>query len=45
NVGAGLGLTITRQIIQNHAGTIDAQSVPNKETVFTVRIPINSSNS
>ena len=41
NVGAGLGLTITRQIIQNHAGTIAAKSVPNEGAVFTVCIPIN----
>ena len=39
NVGAGLGLTITRQIIQNHAGTIAAKSVPNEGTIFTVHIP------
>ncbi|MCD6175420.1 MAG: GHKL domain-containing protein [Planctomycetes bacterium] len=40
NVGTGLGLTITRQIIQNHAGTITVKSVPNEGAVFTVRIPI-----
>lgn len=44
NVGAGLGLTITRQIIQSHAGTIVVKSVPNEGTVFTVHIPINPEN-
>ncbi len=39
NTGAGLGLTITHQIIQNHAGTIVVKSMPNKGTIFTVRIP------
>lgn len=39
NVGAGLGLTIARKIITQHAGTVEAQSVPGEETVFTVRIP------
>ena len=38
-LGAGLGLAIARKIVENHAGTIEVQSVPGEETVFTVRIP------
>ncbi len=37
--GTGLGLAITFRIIQNHRGTIDVDSVPEKGTTFTVRIP------
>ncbi|MEN8128027.1 MAG: ATP-binding protein [Planctomycetota bacterium] len=40
NVGAGLGLTIAKKIIENHAGTIDVQSLPDEGSIFTVRIPI-----
>ena len=36
---AGLGLSIARRIIQKHRGTIEVQSHPGQETVFTVRIP------
>jgi len=39
NVGAGLGLTIARKIVEKHVGTIEVQSAPGEETVFTVRIP------
>ena len=39
NAGAGLGLTIARQIVEKHAGTLDAQSLPNEGAIFTVRIP------
>jgi signal transduction histidine kinase len=38
--GSGLGLDICRKIVQNHQGTIEAQSVPGN-TAFTVRLPIN----
>lgn len=40
NVGTGLGLTITQHIIQKHGGTIEAQSPPDKGSIFTVRIPM-----
>ena len=37
--GAGIGLAITRAIVEAHAGTIRADSEPGKGTVFTIRLP------
>lgn len=37
--GAGLGLAITHQIVQEHGGTIEVESVPRKGATFTVNIP------
>lgn len=36
---SGLGLTITKEIIQRHKGSITVTSRPEKGTVFTVRLP------
>lgn len=38
--GAGLGLSIVKQIVESHAGTIDVQSVLDGGTQFTIRIPM-----
>jgi heavy metal sensor kinase len=38
--GAGLGLAIAHEIARLHGGTIIADSIPNKETTFTVTLPI-----
>ena len=38
--GAGLGLSIVKQIVETHGGTIDVQSVLDAGTQFTIRIPM-----
>lgn len=37
--GSGLGLSITRHIIELHGGTISIKSSPNEGSVFTVLLP------
>jgi signal transduction histidine kinase len=39
-VGMGLGLLITRQIVEQHAGSIAAESTPGKGTIFTIKLPL-----
>jgi len=38
--GSGLGLAVTRRIVENHGGDITAESQPGDGTSFTVRLPI-----
>jgi len=40
--GAGLGLAIVRGIVQEHNGTISAQSVPGQGTTITIVLPVRS---
>ncbi|MCW8849735.1 MAG: ATP-binding protein [Melioribacteraceae bacterium] len=35
--GSGIGLSLSKQIIKNHNGTIAVKSKPNEETVFTIK--------
>jgi signal transduction histidine kinase len=37
--GFGLGLAVTKKIIEEHQGTIDVQSALNRGTTFTVKLP------
>jgi signal transduction histidine kinase len=39
--GTGLGLSLVKKLIDQHKGTIDFHSVPNKETEFIVSLPMN----
>jgi len=38
--GAGLGLAICRDIIQEHRGDISAESEPDRGTTFTITLPV-----
>lgn len=40
--GTGLGLSICQKIIQDHGGTIEATSILNQGTSFTICFPLNS---
>jgi len=41
--GTGLGLLVTRKLVEEHAGTIDVESTPGEGTVFTFRLPSRNS--
>ncbi len=43
--GNGLGLAITHGIIEQHSGTIDVESKPDRGTTFTIQLPIYSGES
>lgn len=38
--GSGLGLTMTRKIVEDHGGTIACSSVPGAGTTFTLEVPV-----
>jgi signal transduction histidine kinase len=38
--GTGLGLFVTRKLVADHGGTVSCDSVPGRETVFWVRLPL-----
>ena len=40
--GTGLGLLITRRIIQEHHGAITVQSEPGKGTAFQILLPLSA---
>ena len=42
-IGSGLGLYVSRQIVESHGGEIQVSSTPGEGTIFTLKIPINTS--
>lgn len=40
NVGTGIGLSLTKGLVELHKGEIKVESKPNHETVFVILIPI-----
>ncbi|HEX9917258.1 MAG TPA: ATP-binding protein [candidate division Zixibacteria bacterium] len=39
--GSGLGLAVSKKIVDDHAGFIEVQSKPNEGTRFTIHLPLN----
>jgi signal transduction histidine kinase/ligand-binding sensor domain-containing protein/DNA-binding response OmpR family regulator len=40
NQGTGIGLSITKEFIKMHGGTIDVESEPGQGSTFTIQIPL-----
>jgi signal transduction histidine kinase len=38
--GSGLGLTLVKQIIKVHSGTVGVESEPGKGSTFSIRLPL-----
>jgi signal transduction histidine kinase len=44
DTGTGLGLSLSKKIIELHGGTFSVSSTPNKGTTFTIKIPVYGGN-
>ena len=40
--GSGLGLTLVKQIVEAHHGTVDIESEPGRGSTFSIRFPLQS---
>jgi PAS domain S-box-containing protein len=38
--GAGIGLSVCKKVVENHAGTIEARGVPDEGATFTMILPL-----
>ena len=38
--GSGIGLSLSRQIMRLHGGSISVKSMPGVETIFTLKLPL-----
>ena len=38
--GSGLGLTLVKQIVEAHKGTVEVESERGQGSVFTIRLPL-----
>ncbi|MCS7033024.1 MAG: ATP-binding protein, partial [Phycisphaerae bacterium] len=41
NKGTGIGLAVTKKIVEEHDGSISVKSAPGEGTTFTIRLPTN----